>query len=250
MKLLFAVVCVIGMSASQSIAADVTLLSAGAVREVVEKLIPAFESTSGHRVIVQWSGSADINKRVTGGEIADVVIINGTEIDTYISKAILAAGSRVDLMKSRVGIAVGLNQPIPDVSTPELVKAAILNARAIGYSTGYSGVHIEEMMKTFGVMDLVASRMKRTASGSPVGAILANGDVDLGFQQVSELIHFPGIRYVGPLPAALQNVTVFSAGLHAKAAQPDAARRLMSALSSPTAAHWIRQYGMEEPDRR
>ncbi|MGA8899535.1 molybdate ABC transporter substrate-binding protein [Bradyrhizobium sp.] len=121
----------------------------------------------------------------------------------------------------------------------------VLAVKSVGYSTGASGVYLEQLFQRMGIAEQVKSKLKQTPSGVTVGSIIASGEVELGFQQVSELIHSPGIDYVGPLPAAIQQVTVFSAGIHSGAKQPAAARDLVKFLTSPAAAPVIKKHGME-----
>jgi molybdate transport system substrate-binding protein len=232
----------------QGNAADISLLSVAAVKEVLDELIPAFEKGSTHKVQVTWTGSADIKKRLAAGESYDLVVTSAQDLDDYSKQGKIVEGSRIDLMKVGVGIAVPADQPKPDVSTTEALKKALLQAKGIGYSTGASGTYIESLFKRIGIADDVKGKLKQTPSGVAVGSILANKEVDIGFQQVSELIHYPGIIFLGPLPPELQNITVYSAGIQSSAKQPEAAKALAVAFSSPTAGPLIKEHGMDPPD--
>jgi molybdate transport system substrate-binding protein len=138
-----------------------------------------------------------------------------------------------------------LGSPKPDVSTADAVKAAVLAARSVAYSAGPSGAYIGELLKKMGIAEQIASRIKQPSSGAEVGAILARGEVDLGFAQVSEFLSVPGLVDLGPLPESIQNYTIYAAGLHAAAPSPDAATALVKHLKAPEAAAAVRKMGME-----
>lgn len=226
-------------------AAEIKVLASGAVKEAYLDLVPQFEIMSGHKVTTAWSGTAGIKKRITAGETYDLVIMAGPEIDAQIKHGKMAAGSRVDLMKSGVGVAIQAGAPKPDIGSSDALKKTLLAAKSIGYSTGPSGVHVASLFERLGIAGQIKSKLKQTASGVAVGSIIANGEAEIGFQQVSELIHFPGISFIGPLPAEMQQVTVFSGGIHTAAREPDAAKALVKFLTTPAAAPTIRKHGME-----
>lgn len=226
-------------------AMDIHVLAAGATKEVLLEVIPSFEKASGHKVVATWTGSANIRKRMAEGAVYDLVIVGAPEIDAFIQQGKMVAGSRVDLMKSGVGVAVPAGAPKPDISSSEALKKALLDAKSIGYSTGPSGVHVERMVARMGIADQVKPRLKQVPSGVAVGSIVASGEAEIGFQQVSEFIHYPGISYVGSLPAEEQHITVYSAGIHGGAKAPEAAKALIKFLTSPAAIPVIRYHGME-----
>ncbi len=226
-------------------AEDVKVMAANAVREPLLELVSAFEKSSGHRVTTIWGGTEGITKRVGGGEVVDIVLIAAPNIDKLIAEGKLVAGSRADFAKSGVGIAVRSGLPKPDVSSGEAVKRAVLAAKSVAYSSGPSGVYVADMLKRMGIAEQVKDKVKQPASGMPVGELLARGEADLGFQQVSELLHVKGIDYLGPLPAEIQNITVYSAALHTAAPAPDAAKALLKILTAPAAGPIIKKVGME-----
>ena len=156
----------------------------------------------------------------------------------------IIAGSRVDLVRTGIGVAVKAGAPRPDIGSADALVRALLQARSVGYSASASGVYLEGLFRRLGVTEQLAPKLKR-AQGEPVGQLVARGEVEIGFQQVSELLPVPGIDYVGPLPPEIQETTVFSAGIPATASQPDAARALIDYLKSPAAAATIRTCGME-----
>ena len=247
MKKMIIAIGVLAMVALSGIgrAAEIEMLASGATKEALLELIPDFEKSSGHKVVATWTGSANIRKRIAAGEVYDLVVMGDKDIDSFIQQGRMVAGSRVDLMKSGVGVAVAAGAAKPDISSSEALKSAILAAKSVGYSTGPSGDHVVKMLERMGIADQVRAKLKQVPSGAAVGSIIKSGDAEIGFQQVSEFIHYPGITYVGPLPAAVQQVTVFSAGLHAGAKQPAAAKDLVRLFTSPTAATVIKFHGME-----
>ena len=240
---LLAAALLVGASAAE--AAEVKVMASAAVREAYDVIVAAFEKETGHRVVTVWDGSANITKRIAGGEVVDLVITPAPNIDKLIADGKLVAGSRLDVARSGVGIAVRAGLPRPDVSSADAVKAAVLAAKSVAYSSGPSGAYIAALFERMGIADKVKDKVTQTPSGVQVADVLARGEAELGFQQVSELLHAKGIDYVGPLPAEIQQITVFSAGLHGAAASPDAARALVRFLKAPEAAPIIRKTGME-----
>ena len=234
---------VIGMNTAH--AAEIKVLGSAAVKEAYLDLVPAFEKSSGHRVTTIWDGTENITKRINGGEVVDIVILAAPNIEKLVLEGKLVAGSRTDIAKSGVGIAVRSGLPKPDISSSEAVKKAVLTAKSVAYSSGPSGFYVADLFKKMGIADQIKEKVKQTPSGVQVGELLARGEADLGFQQVSELLHVKGIEYLGPLPADIQYITVFSAGLHKAATAPDAAKALMKFLTSSEAAPFIRKTGME-----
>ena len=233
----------IGMNAAQ--AAEVKVMAANAVREAYRELVSAFEKSSGHRVDTIWGGSGGIAKRVRGGEVADIVIIAAPNIDKLILEGKLVKGSRADFATSGVGIAVRTGLPRPDVSSAEALRKTVLAADSVAYSSGPSGTYVADLFRKMGIADQIRHKVRQPASEVQIGELLARGEADLGFQQVSELLQVTGIVYLGPLPAEIQNITVYAAGLHAAAPAPEAARALMKFLTAPEAGPIIRKIGMD-----
>ena len=234
---------VIGMNTAHD--AEIKVIASAAVKEAYLDLVPAFEKSSGHKVTTIWAGTEAITKRISGGEMADIVLIAAPNIDKLISEGRLVAGSRADVAKSGIGVAVRAGLPKPDISSGEAVKKAVLAAKSVAYSSGPSGFYVADLFKKMGIADQIKDKVNQTPSGVQVGEVVARGEADLGFQQVSELLHLKGIHYLGPLPADIQHITVFSAGLHTAAAAPDAAKALVKFLTAPEAGPIIRKTGME-----
>jgi molybdate transport system substrate-binding protein len=234
-----------GFGPSPARADDIKVLASGAMHEIGLELLPQFEKSSGHKVVVTWTGTAKIKEQIAAGEVFDLVIVGAPEVDKFIASGKMVAGSRVDLAKSGVGVAVKAGAPKPDISSGEAVKKAMLAAKSLAYSTGPSGVYVEALIAKFGIAEEMKAKTKRTAPGSRVGQYLARGEADLGLQQVSELIHETGIDYLGPLPPDVQNYTLFSSGIGSGSKMPAGAKALQAFLSAPAAADVIKKNGME-----
>ena len=226
-------------------AAEIKVLSTQAIEGAYRELVLQFEKASGHKVRTTFTGTLDAQKRIAAGEAYDLIIMAGPAIDDLIKSGKIAPGSRVDLARSGVGVAVRAGAPKPDIHSTEALKKTLLAAKSIGYSSGPSGVYLTGLFRTLGIADQIKSKLKQTAPGVLVGSIITSGEVEIGFQQVSELAHYPGIDYVGPLPADIQNVTVFSSGMQIGAKSVDAANAWVAFLISPAAAPVFRSKSME-----
>lgn len=228
-------------------AAQITALSSNGVREAVTELVPQFEKATGHRVQVVWDGTLNIKKRIGSGEVADLVLVPAEDVDALIASGGLTAGSRVDIAKSIIGAAVRSGVAKPDISTGEKLKGVLLAAKSIVISSGPSGVHLLELLEKQGIAGTVKPKLKQLPSGQSVGEALARGEGDLGFQQVSELLHVSGITYIGPLPAEVQKVTIFAGGIPKTAKDAVVAREFLSFLRSPRNAAVLKKAGLETP---
>jgi molybdate transport system substrate-binding protein len=196
-------------------------------------------------VEAEAGGGVDVARRVQEGESFDVVVLAATAIDQLIAAGKLLAGSRVDLVKSGVSIAVRTGAPVPDVSTEDAVRQAVMAARTISYSTGPSGVYLLKLFERWGMLDAIKPRIVQAPPGVPVGSLVAKGEVELGFQQLSELINLSGITVVGPLPPAIQTITTFSAAVCATSLKAGLAASLIAFMAAPEAACAKRKQGME-----
>ena len=226
-------------------AADLALLAAGASKETVSELIPVFEKATGHTVVATFATAPAIRKRLADGEAFDLVITSADDIDGFVAQGKLAPGSRTDLMKTGVGVAVRAGAPRPDIGSTEALTRALLAAPTIGRSAGTSGEYIVALFTRLGLADKLLPRLKQAPPGKQVPDMLVAGDVEIGLQQASELIHAPGIAYLGPLPPDLQKTTVYAAGIFAGARQPAAAKALVDTLTGPAALSAIRHNGMD-----
>jgi molybdate transport system substrate-binding protein len=226
-------------------AADINVISTQATEEAYKELVAQFEKATGHKVTTFFSGTLNVQKKLAAGEPYDVIIMAGPAIDEQIKLGKAVAGSRVDLAASGTGLAVRKGAAKPDISSVDALRKTLLTVKSIGYSTGPSGLYMLTVFEKLGIADQVKGKLRQTPSGVFVGTLIANGDAEVGFQQISELVHFAGIDYVGPLPGDLQRMTMFSAGIHSGAKQADAARALVKFLSAPAAAPLIRKHGLE-----
>ena len=225
--------------------ATIRIISSMATKQVLAELIAQFHQRSPHRVQLESVGGVDAAKRVQAGEAFDIVVLAANAIDTLMRDGKVVQGSRVDLARSGVAIAVRQGAPHPDVSTEEAVKQAVMAAPTLSYSTGPSGVHLAKLFAHWGIAEDLQPRTVQAPPGVPVGSLVASGDVTLGFQQLSELIHLQGIDVLGPLPDAIQIITTFSAGLAATSKEADAVRELLDFMVSADAVEAKRRNGVE-----
>ena len=233
------------MSAAMANAAEVKVLASNALKEAYLELVPAFERATEHKVATTWAGTNDIMKRMAAGETYDLVIMAGPSIDELVKQGKIVAGSRVDLAKSGIGVAVRAGAPKPDISSGDALKRAVLAAKSVAYSSGPSGVYLAGLFQRMGIADEIKPKVKQTSPGLPVGEVIARGEAEIGFQQVSELLPISGIDYLGPLPADIQHITVFSGGIHTGAKEAEAAKALVKFITAPAAVPVIKKKGME-----
>jgi molybdate transport system substrate-binding protein len=217
-------------------------MASAAFREAYLELLPGFERASGHQATNTWVPSVQMMHRLKGGELTDIVILSAAALDELVTAGIVA--ERFDLAKSGVGAAVRAGAPKPDISSGDALKRAVLAAKSVVYSTGPSGIYLSGLFQRMGIAAEIKPKV-RQVQGEPAGAVVARGEAELGFQQMSELLPVAGIDLIGPLPPDVQQITVFSAGLHARASERAAARALIEFLRTPAAAPVIRKNGME-----
>ena len=220
-------------------------ISSMAMRDVLAELADAYEQRSRQRVAIVSVGGVEAARRGSDGEAFDFVVLAADAIERLASDGNIVAGSRTDLARSGVAIAVAAGAPRPDISSEAAIRDAILRARTIGYSTGPSGAHIARLFERWGIADTIAPRIVQASPGTPVGTLVAGGDVELGFQQLSELMRVPGIDVIGLLPPKIQVITVFSAAICTSSSQPAATKALLSFLASPEAGATKRRHGMD-----
>jgi molybdate transport system substrate-binding protein len=226
-------------------AAEIRVLSTQATEQSYRELVPLFEKATGHKVTTLFTGTLDADKRLAAGASYDLLIMARDSIEQHVKDGKVVQGSRVDLAHSGVGVGVKAGMTKPDIRSTDALKRTLLSAKSIGYSSGPSGNYVVTMFERLGIADQLKPKLKQTASGVFVGGIIASGEVEIGFQQVSELSQYEGVDYVGPLPAELQRFTTFSSGILAGAKEIDAARALVRYLTSPEAGAVFRKRGME-----
>lgn len=234
-----------GMGTSLANAIEITVLSTQATEQACRELLPLFEKASGHTVKISYTGTLDAKKRIAAGEPFDLLIMASPDIDGFMTSGTLAPGSRVDIAKSGVGIGVRAGAPKPDIRTTEAFTKTLLAAKSIGYSTGPSGNYVIGLFERLKIADQIKPKLKQTPTGVFVGTIVANGEVEIGIQQVSEMSHFAGVDYVGPLPADIQKMTIFASGIAATTKQAEAAKALVKFITSPDSAQAFKKRGME-----
>jgi molybdate transport system substrate-binding protein len=236
--------------ATTAIADEVHVMISGGLAAAYKALVPEFERATGHKVITAYGPSMGttvnaIPMRLERGEPADVLIMVGYAIDDLAKKGKVIADSRVDLVRSPIGVAVKSGAPKPDISTPDALKRALLAAKTVAYSDSASGVYVStEMFPKLGIAEEMKDKARKIPA-IPVGEIVAHGTAEIGFQQMSELKPVAGIDIVGPLPDELQKITVFSAGIATVSKQPEAGKALIKFLASPAARGEIVRSGMD-----
>ncbi|HMN21034.1 MAG TPA: substrate-binding domain-containing protein [Ottowia sp.] len=225
--------------------APLHLISSMATQRLLAELIAAPERTPGGAdVRLEAVGGVDAARRVAAGEAFDLVVLGAGALDKLIAGGHVLVGSRVDLVRSATAVAVPAGAPHPDIGSAEAVRAAVLAAPSVGYSTGPSGVALAALFARWGIADAVQAKLVTPPPGTPVGQLVARGEVALGFQQLSELMHLPGIDVLGVLPPAIEITTVFSGGVAASSRRPEAARALLADLAAPWTAALKRANGM------
>ena len=242
------------LSASSAPAADIKVFISAGFFSVYSELGPAFEKSSGHKLVTTRGPSVGdspeaIPTRLSRGEQADVVIMDGTGADILDQRGLTRPDSRIRLAESFIGMVVRAGQPKPDISTVESLRKTLLAAKSIAYSDSSSGTYLSTVgFKKLGIADEVAGKSRKVRgppSGEPVAAVVARGEAEVGFQQVPELIHVPGITFVGTVPAEIQPPTFFVGALPKNSQQTDAAVALLRFLSSAEAASVITKAGLK-----
>ena len=218
-----------------------------ATRALLADLLADYRERTGCSVEVESVGGVDAAKRVQAGEAFDVVVLAADAIDKLAAGGSVLAGSRVDLVRSGIAVAVKAGAPLPAIGSEEGLRRAVLAATTVGYSTGPSGVALQQLFERWGIAGDVKARTVQAPPGVPVGSLVARGEVALGFQQLSELMHLEGITVVGHLPDAIQITTTFSAGICRNSQQAEPVRRMLDFMASPEAAAARRRNGMQAP---
>lgn len=247
MKVRIAVSALLLLVALSAAGAEIKVLAGSAVQPVMNDVIPAFEQRSGHRVVFDYGTAGGMAERVQRGEKADLAVVTGPQMDELQASGRIVAGSRLDIGKTGVGVFVRKGAPRPDIATVESFKAAMLGARSIGFNDPAAGapvgIYLLGLFERLGIAEQMKPRtVAFKARGERFGAV-ARGDVEIGFNQVSEIIAVPEVDLVGPLPEAIQNYTLLSIGHVASGDRPVAARELLQYLSTPEIMAQFRSRG-------
>ena len=221
-----------------------TGISSMATRLLLNDLAEAYERGSGLKVTIESVGGVDAAKRVQAGEAFDFVVLASDAIDKLIAAQRVVDGSKVDVARSGVAVAVRAGAKQPAIDSEDALREAVRSARTVGYSTGPSGVQLAQLFERWGIAAEIKDRIVQATPGIPVGSLVAKGEVELGFQQLSELLHVEGVEILGPLPDAVQITTVFSAGTCSGSRNFDAVRDLLKFMASPAADEAKKKQGM------
>jgi molybdate transport system substrate-binding protein len=230
--------------------ADLNVMISGGFAAAYRSLTPEFEARTANKLVTAAGPSMGTTKdaipvRLQRGEPADVLIMAGSALDELIRQGKAVAGSRIDLAKSSIGMAVRSGAPKPDIGTVDAFRNTLLEANSVAYSDSASGIYVStELFQRLGVVEQMKTK-SREIPAEPVGRAVARGEAEIGFQQLSELLPIPGIDIVGLLPPELQKITVFAAGIATSSKSPDAATELIKFLASPAAYDAIRKSGLE-----
>jgi molybdate transport system substrate-binding protein len=243
--LAFALIC-----ATDAPAAEVKILTAGAMKAVVLELVPQFEKETGHKAVVDNDTAGGLAKRIEGGEAFDAVVVTPGVIDDLGKKGKVVAASRANVARVGVGVVIKEGAPLPDISNVDAFKRALIAAKSVAYidpaSGGSSGIYLTGLFDKLGIAAEIKPKAK-LKKGGYVAELIANGEAELGLHQISEILPVKGVKLVGPLPAEIQNYTTYAAAVGADARQPDAARALIKLLTGPAAESVLKARGMERP---
>jgi molybdate transport system substrate-binding protein len=247
---LFASIAMSAMSAisaslSPASATEIKVIASVAPKDAYLELLPQFEQASGHKVVTEWVPTVEMVRRLKEGEAPDLVLISSANMDELARLGVIAAGARWDVASSGIGVAVKAGAPVPDISSVEKLKAALVSAKSVAYSTGPSGVYLVGLFERMGLTATLAPKIK-AIQGTPVAVLVAKGEFEIGFQQVPEILPVPGIAYAGPLPPGAQSMTMFPMGVHAKAdaAHAQAAKAWVEFLRRPESGAVFRKHGL------
>jgi molybdate transport system substrate-binding protein len=231
-------------------AAEVKILTAGAMKAVVLELIPQFEKETGHKAVVDNDTAGGLAKRVEGGEAFDLAVITPGVIGDLAKKGKVADDSRANVARVGVGVVVKEGAPIPDIGSVDAFKRALLAAKSVAYidpaSGGSSGIYLSGLFDKLGIAADIKLKAK-LKQGGYVAELIANGEAELGLHQISEILPVKGVKLVGPIPAEIQNYTTYAAGVGTEAKQPEAARAMLKLLTGAAADGVLKARGMERP---
>jgi molybdate transport system substrate-binding protein len=238
----------IAMTSPTAQAAEIKVLTAGAYKAVLVALVPEFEKSTGHKVVLDNDTAGALQKRISGGEAFDLAVITARVVGDLAKEGKVAADSQTNLARVGIGVVVKEGAPVPNIATVDAFKQAVLAAKSVAYidpaSGGSSGIYLDHLFQKMGIADQVKPKAK-LKQGGYVAELIVSGEAELGIHQISEIVPVKGAHLVGPLPAEIQNYTTYAGGLSASAKEPAAAKALLSLLTSETAAAVLKSRGME-----
>jgi len=225
------------------VTAQIKILSGGAMKSLMVEVAPLFERATGAKVDIKFALTSVLKKEIEDGAAFDIALLPRPELDALVEAGKIAVGTQTDITRSAVGLAVRAGAPKPDISTVAALKRTLQDAKSIGYSDGPSGAYIAELLVRLGIADAVKPKTRLTSR--PVAEIVAEGEADVGMQQIVAILPVKGAALVGPLPGELQNIIVYAAGLAAAGGQSATARALVAFMATPGVVRMIRAKGME-----
>jgi len=244
------IACVFGLICTSAQAAELRILTTGAMKAVVLELVPLFEKETGHKVVVDNDTAGGVSRRIDAGEAFDAVVNTPAGLSALESKGKVVGGSRANVARVGVGVVVKEGAPAPDLSTVDAFKRALLAAKSVAYidpaSGGSSGIYLAGLFDKLGIAAEIKPKAK-LKQGGYVAELIASSEAELGLHQISEILPVKGVKLVGPLPAEIQNYTIYAAAVVTDAKQPEAARALIKLLTGPAADSVLKARGMERP---
>ncbi len=236
------------LAAQVAAAAEIKVLTAGAMREVVLAAIPEFEQATGHKVVVQNATAGALRQRIDAGEPVDVAVITPAALDELAAKGRIVPGSRVDLARVGVGVVIKLGAPLPEIGTVEAFKRTLLAAKSVAYidpeSGGSSGIYVARMLERLGIADAIRPKAVLVRGGYVAERVI-KGEAEIGLHQISEILAVKDARLVGPLPAEIQNYTTYAAAIGAATTDAAAAKALIAILAGPSVETMLKARSME-----
>jgi molybdate transport system substrate-binding protein len=228
-------------------AAEIKVAASTAMTEVLQAVLPSFERDTGHKVSVTLLSTADLPVRIKEGLPVDLIVTSPATLDDLVTAGKVVRGTRVDFMRSSVGVAVHAGAPKPDIGTVDGFKKALLAAKSVGISRGPSGAYLMGLVERLGIADEIKAKAVFTQPGQRVGLLVASGQAEIGVQQITELLAMPGIDFVGPLPSAIQTTIVYALARSTSSTEVAAVSALMKFLTSPAVAPVAKRMGLETP---
>jgi molybdate transport system substrate-binding protein len=239
-----------GLFCASADAAEVKILTAGAMKAVVLELVPQFEKETGHKAVIDNDTAGGLARRIEGGEAFDLAVITPGALNDLAAKGKIVGDSRANVARVGVGVVVKEGAPVPDIGSVDAFKRTLLAAKSVAYidpaSGGSSGIYLTGLFNKLGIAAEIKPKAK-LKKGGYVAELIANGEAELGIHQISEILPVKGVKLVGPLPAEIQNYTTYAAAVSADAKQADAARALIKLLTGPAADSVLKARGMERP---